>query len=116
MYKNLNEILADGGSIYPLTTLTTPDRKALCRVLWDFDTLCQGCPDAKTDGGPSKCTAPLCPWGKRFETLPTFFDFYTYETSRYVPKRFCGDYQALRSYQDLRGIVALLRTKTSSST
>ncbi|KAK4452194.1 hypothetical protein QBC34DRAFT_447224 [Podospora aff. communis PSN243] len=115
-FRELNEVLTEDGpqAIYPLRVVTTHDRKALCRALWDFDALCKDCPDTKTDAGPNVCPIHDCPWGKRFETLQTFFDFYAFHATRYVPKRFGSDYQALRTHQDLIDIIALLRNTSST--
>jgi len=115
MHKTLDQVFANGEFPFPLYHVTTLDRKALCRALWDFERLCEGCPDERRDG-PNKCTIPLCPWGRRFEVLQTFFDFYAAESSRYLPKRFGADYQALRDHRDLADIVELLRKSSATLT
>ncbi|KAK5659161.1 hypothetical protein OQA88_1251 [Cercophora sp. LCS_1] len=115
MHLSLDQVLAAHQTPYPLRALTKLDLKGLCKALWTWEKRCPNCPDADGED-PNVCPRYYCPWGRRFEVLATFFEYYRQETRGYLPHSHGGGSQALRNNQDLADIITLLRTSSAAKT
>lgn len=101
---SLAKMFFSSATLYPLGKVEESQLKKLCQVLWDWS-CCDQC------GKGDSCQITTCLWQKRSPRLKPFFDFYKHSTGWSIPERPAGGHYALRSHDDVFGIIQLLRKK-----
>ncbi|KAH7121745.1 hypothetical protein B0J13DRAFT_648502 [Dactylonectria estremocensis] len=88
---------------YPLANATTKDLANICQALWGWSPCSQWIQGEVCTQASSGCS---CSQALRLEP---FFDLYRNITAYYLPDAIGSSHPALRSHDDLRNIVVLLR-------
>lgn len=92
-------------SIYPLAKVSREDLANLCDVLWNW----RPCTDWAMERTCQKRAESIPCSCQRAETLTTFFDFYRETTAFYVPELTYNSIPALRTHEDLRGMIQFIK-------